>query len=960
MNIEGLSVKQLYDNHQGKVSDKWLLYLEEYDRLFLPYRENAVNFLEIGVQNGGSLEIWAKYFGTGKNIVGCDVNATCAGLKYDDPRIQVVVGDINSDVTEKAIKSFADAYDIVIDDGSHRSGDIVRSFCRYFRLLKHGGLYVVEDLSCSYWQKYEGGLYDPYSSISFFKRIVDCVNHEHWGIEKTRAELIHGFGERYGVAACDELLGTVHSVEFLNSLCIVRKRDGAMNNLRDRVVVGQAAMVSPEVAALSGLSMSENQCDNPYSSISGNIEERYVEVSGELAEVKEQLQQYRARVVGLEKTVDDQCGTISSLYHKTETGEKQLATALDELSEKQLVLQGMIDSLSWQFTKPARKLLKSIRKRTKKVRKYVFRKEDTAGNEGSNPLKHEQDYGKWVELYGQLTSRDRDNIAGRIALFPRKPLISVLMPVYNTPEDYLEEAIRSVINQLYPNWELCIADDHSDDERQRQIIRKYAERDGRIRYLFRQENGHISVASNSTLEMATGDYVVLLDHDDVLSVDALYRVAKEIVEHPDVCIIYSDEDKLDISGSRCDPYYKPRFNYNLLLSQNYLAHLIGYRTSELRAVGGFREGYEGSQDYDLCLRVVERVSHRHIRHIPRVLYHWRIHKNSMANPGNAKPYAHQAAQRAINEHLERMHIRGEVLDAPEALGMNRVRYALPERRPSVDIIILTRDKAALLKRCIDSIVQKTMYSDYRIVVIDNGSEEMETHELFAVLRESPLIKIIRVDEPFNFSRLNNYAVERSTAEYVCLMNNDIKVISRDWLDEMLGHGIQEGVGAVGARLWYPDDRLQHGGVVLGIGGVAGHAFKNASKGSSFCFSRSCLQQEYSAVTGACLLVKRDHYIAIGGLDENNLAIAFNDVDFCLRLRARGLRNVWTPYAEMYHHESASRGYEDTPDKQARFQAEINYMKNKWCEELENDFSYNPNLSFEREDFALAWPPRTSV
>ncbi|HWR00322.1 MAG TPA: glycosyltransferase [Chlorobaculum sp.] len=951
----------MYDNHQGKVSDKWLLYLEEYDRQFLPYRDKAVNLLEIGIQNGGSLEIWAKYFGNGQNIVGCDVNAICAGLRYDDPRVQVVVGDINSDATEKTIISYTDAYDIVIDDGSHMSGDIVQSFCRYFRLLKDGGIYVVEDLSCSYWQKYDGGLYEPFSSISFFKRIVDSINHEHWGIEKTRAELIHGFGERYGAAVDDELLGTVHSVEFFNSLCIVRKRDGVMNYLRDRVVVGQTAMVSPEVAALSGFSIPENQCDNPYSCISGDIEERYVKVSGELAEVKEQLQQYRERVAGLEKTIDDQSGTISSLYHKTETGEKQLATALDELREKQLVLQGMIDSLSWQVTKPVRKLLKSIRKRTKKVRKYVFRNEETAtGNEGSNPVKDEQDYAKWVELYGQLTSRDKANIAGRIALFSRKPLISVLMPVYNTPEDYLEEAILSVINQLYPNWELCIADDHSDDERARKIIRKYADRDSRIRYLFRKENGHISAASNSTLEMATGDFVVLLDHDDVLCPDALYRVVKEIVEHPDVCIIYSDEDKLDLSGNRCDPYYKPAFNYNLLLCQNYLAHLIGYRTSEVRAVGGFREGYEGSQDYDLCLRVVERVGKRHIRHIPRVLYHWRIHKNSMANPGNAKPYAHLAARRAINEHLERMHIRAEAVDAPEAPGMSRVRYALPEIKPSVDIIILTRDKAEMLKKCIDSIVQKTIYTNYRIVLVDNGSGEMETHELFAVLRESPLISIIRVDEPFNFSRLNNYAVERSTAEYVCLLNNDIKIISRDWLDEMVGHAIQEGVGAVGARLWYPDDRLQHGGVVLGIGGVAGHAFKNASKGSSSCFSRSCLQQEYSAVTGACLLVKRDHYIAVGGLDENNLAIAFNDIDFCLRLRACGLRNVWTPYAEMYHLESASRGYEDTPDKQARFCAEVNYMKQRWAHELQNDYSYNPNLSIEKEDFALAWPPRTSV
>ena len=654
---------------------------------------------------------------------------------------------------------------------------------------------------------------------------------------------------------------------------------------------------------------------------------------------------------------DELVKTLSEAVAERDREIGRLNPALQDQAQKsaelEYALNKMSNSSSWRMTKPIRKLTNSVRKRGRKLRR-LFSGQSSQSAIDVDPKGN--DYQQWIADFDMLDEKKRQKIQTEIKGMKNPPVISILMPVYNPQSVFLDEAISSVRNQLYPHWELCIADDCSRPEI-RALIKKYAIRDKKIRYVFRAENGHISQASNSALELVSADYTALLDHDDLLTPDALYWIAREIINHPDAALFYSDEDKVNEQGKRCDPYFKCDFNYNLLLSHNMISHLGVYKTGLLRELGGFRKGFEGSQDYDVALRMIEKLESRQIRHIPKVLYHWRIHKNSTASSADTKPYAHNAALTAINEHLQRMKVRATAEPSPEIPGFNRVHYNLPAEPPAVEIIILTRDKPALIKTCIESILERTTYSNYSITIVDNGSREKETLELFSVWEKHPRIAVVRDDTPFNFSKLNNRAVDGSDKEFVCLMNNDIEVISPDWLDEMVAHALQPGVGAVGARLWYPNETLQHGGVILGVGGLAGHAAKHLKRGEFGYFGRPCLQQEFSAVTAACLLVQREHYRSVEGFDETHLTVAFNDVDFCLKLREKGLRNLWTPYAELYHHESASRGNEDTPEKQARFQKELAYMIKRWAKELHHDPAYSPNLTLEKDDFSLAWPPR---
>ncbi|NTW51413.1 MAG: glycosyltransferase family 2 protein [Chlorobiaceae bacterium] len=565
--------------------------------------------------------------------------------------------------------------------------------------------------------------------------------------------------------------------------------------------------------------------------------------------------------------------------------------------------------------------------------------------------KADNNYEKWIGLY------DRNDYANMPEI-ENGPLLSIIMPVYNPQIGYLEQAIQSVVGQVYKNWELCIADDKSDKEACIKVIEGYAKKDDRIKYLLRSENGHISAASNSAISIATGQYIVLLDQDDCIHPMALYYVAKEILEYPESAIIYSDEDKIGVDGKRCGPYFKCAFNYDLFLSHNLISHLGVYSRKIVDEVGGFRIGLEGSQDYDLALRCIERIDEKQIRHIPRVLYHWRMHENSTSTNVRSKPYAYLAARRAIGDHLCNMGVSAKVEPAPEARGACRVRYLLKDKHPSIEIVVLTRDRADLLSMCIYSVLKKTRYDNYCITIVDNGSLEPGTFELFENLKHDDRINVVRRAEPFNFSKLNNYAVGRSKSDYVCLLNNDVEVIDGDWLTEMLSHAIQDKVGAVGARLWYPDDTLQHAGVILGIGGIANNAHHKLPKGYGGYFGRAVLQQSYSAVTGACLMVSRLLYEEVGGLNEDELGVAYNDVDFCLKILAKGYRNVWTPYAELYHHESASRGREIYPEEVDRLNNESLYMKKHWGKILKNDPAYSPNLTDRNMHFSYAWPPRT--
>ena len=565
------------------------------------------------------------------------------------------------------------------------------------------------------------------------------------------------------------------------------------------------------------------------------------------------------------------------------------------------------------------------------------------------------DYTEWVRRYDTMTDEKRADIQKNIEKMERLPLISVVMPTYNPNPIWLEEAIVSVQNQLYSNWELCIGDDASTDEDVKKVLEKFVREDERIKVVFRKENGHISAASNSALELATGDWVALLDHDDLLPEHALFWVADAINKDPEVRLIYSDEDKLREGLGRCEAYFKSDWNIDLFYSHNMFSHLGVYQKLLLDEVGGFRLGMEGSQDYDLALRCIERINTSQIYHIPRILYHWRVHSESTAGGGEAKPYAMLAGERALNEHFERTGIKGNI----EFIGAGyRAHYDIPSKPPLVSLIIPTKNGLAFLRQCVESILEKTTYQNYEIMIVDNDSDDAETLEYLSVLSDNPKVRVLKDDRPFNFSAINNHAVTQAKGELIGLINNDIEVITPDWLSDMVGIARQEGVGAVGACLWYPNDTLQHGGVITGLGEdrVAGHAHIEFPKGHSGFFGRMMLISSFSAVTAACLLIRKDTYQLVGGMNED-LKVAHNDVDFCLKVREAGYRNIWTPFAELYHYESATRGYEDSPEKNKRFLEEVLYMKEKWGDQLLNDPAYNPNLTLDAGNFGLAWPPR---
>lgn len=565
------------------------------------------------------------------------------------------------------------------------------------------------------------------------------------------------------------------------------------------------------------------------------------------------------------------------------------------------------------------------------------------------------DYVKWIEKFDCLTHDDLNQLKNNMAEFLCQPKISIIMPTYNSNIKWLSEAIQSVQNQIYTNWELCIADDASSDVNVRKLLSSFMVQDNRIKVVFREQNGHISVASNSALAIATGEWVGLLDHDDLLTKDALYHVVKCINDKDDVALIYSDEDKVTEEGVRTNPYFKPDWNYDLFLSHNLICHFSVYKRDMLRVIGGFRVGYEGAQDYDLALRCVEMLQSHQIQHIPKILYHWRACAGSTALANNEKNYAVDAGEKALDDYFVNNNIKATAEKLP--FGMYRTHYKLPENIPLVSLIIPTYNAFELVKQCVNSILNKTSYQNFEIIIVDNNSDDETSIQYFREVESNPKIRVIEYNKPFNYSAINNFAVSHAKGDFVVLVNNDIEVISENWLTEMLSIGLQPNIGAVGARLFYPNNTIQHAGVIVGLGGVAGHAYKDFTRDDYGYFGRAQLTQSLSAVTAACLLIKKSVYEEVNGLDEENLKIAFNDVDFCLKVRDAGYRNVWTPYAELYHHESATRGYEDTPEKQARFSSEVIFMQTKWGDLLFKDPAYNPNLTLEHGDFSLAWPPR---
>ena len=569
------------------------------------------------------------------------------------------------------------------------------------------------------------------------------------------------------------------------------------------------------------------------------------------------------------------------------------------------------------------------------------------------------DYVDWLRRNARFGPAQLASLERQLSGMAHQPLVSIVMPAYNSDPRFLREAVDSVCEQVYPHWELLVVDDASDAPATRALLNQLEGLDARVRVLYRKENGHISAASNTALAAARGEWVGFLDHDDRLAPDALFRVVAEIEAAPDAGLIYSDEDKISESGDRYEPYFKPDWNPDLLRSQNYINHFSVFRKTLVDAVGGLREGFEGAQDYDLVLRVTERLESRAIRHIPRVLYHWRAVEASTARAGEAKPYAVEAARRALQEHLDRTgHTGATVLPAPGFEGIWwRVRYTLPSPAPRVSVIMPTRNGLKVLMDAVASVLDEADYPDVELILVDNASDDPATLRYLDFLQQDARVKVVRDERPFNFSQLNNDAVPYATGSVLVFLNNDVKARDRDWLRELVSHASRPAVGMVGASLLYADDMVQHAGCILGVGGVAAHAFHLQPGGTPGYMGRGALIQNYSAVTAACVAMRRTVFDEVGGFDAEKLKVAFNDIDLCLKVLDAGYRNVWTPYARLYHFESVSRGYEDTPEKQERFRSEVRAMRQRWGELLDADPAYNPNLSLDDAQFRLARKPR---
>lgn len=559
-----------------------------------------------------------------------------------------------------------------------------------------------------------------------------------------------------------------------------------------------------------------------------------------------------------------------------------------------------------------------------------------------------RDYSDFCLRMKSFVEQYCSNFSNRLSKLERRPLISILLPIYDPDPKWLRAAIESVIEQIYPDWELCLADDCSSDPRIRRLIEDYNKKHDKIRVVFREQNGHISEASNSALAVATGEYVALLDHDDYLPKHALARVIDCINDHPETDIIYTDEDKIDEIGNRSQPHFKSDWNPDLLLGQNYISHLGIYRRSALQEIGGFRVGFEGAQDWDLVLRLSTRVPASRIRHIPEVLYHWRSISGSTAIDIDEKSYAHEAARKALKDYFRARNIDASL----EAVDRFYWRPVYKHSTPSVAIIVPTRDRADLLKTCIESIQTTTNYPHYRIVIADNESTDPETLEYLEKAEQSG-DETIRIPGEFNFSRINNLAISSIDEEIICLLNNDTRVINESWLNELVMHAVRPSIGPVGAKLLFPHDHVQHAGIVLGIGGICSEAFKFIHKSDDGHIHRAFLVGNYSAVTGACMVMRKSVWREVGGFDEQNTPNAYSDVDFCLRCSENGYRSVFTPFAQLTHEQSASRGPENSP----AFDDAVSYMKKRWGDKIARDPYYNPNLSLEHENFTLSFPPR---
>lgn len=553
------------------------------------------------------------------------------------------------------------------------------------------------------------------------------------------------------------------------------------------------------------------------------------------------------------------------------------------------------------------------------------------------------------EVWMRLNDPSKEELEEqRKTKFKINPKISILVPMYNTPIKFFQELVEYLIKQTYTNWELCLAD---GSPKKNEKLEEICKQDKRIHYHYTGKNLGISGNTNEALKMATGDYIALLDHDDLLPLNSLYEIVKAINEDPEVEFIYTDEDKITtMDKPRFDPHFKPDFAIDTLRSNNYICHFSVFRKDLMEKLGGFRSKYDGAQDYDIIIRMAEEA--KHIKHIPKILYHWRVHELSTAKAGgDAKPYAFEAGIPVLEDHLKRMGLEGTVTHGT-TLGTYQIDYQV-KNQPKVTILIPNRNETKTLKVCIESILEKTTYPNYEIVIIENNSTQKEIFKSYKKLEENEKVRVIYYPEKgFNYSKIINYGVKNTDGDYIVQLNNDTELITPDWLEKMVGMNQREDVGAVGVKLYYPDETIQHAGTIIGVYGVAGHVFRGIYKKAHGYFARESHIQNLSAVTAACIMTKRSLYEEIGYMDEK-FAVAFNDIDFCLKIIEAGKLIIYNPFVEFIHYESKSRGTEDTPEKKERFQHEIELFNQKWgAYKKKGDPYYNINLRLDSDQYEI--------
>ncbi|WP_428391957.1 glycosyltransferase [Lichenicoccus sp.] len=1011
--------------------------------------------LEIGIQNGGSLTLWAQYFGAATVLVGCDVNPACAELRYDDPRVHVVVGDANSDDTAAQIDEISAGFDLVIDDGSHRSSDIIRSFARYFPKLGDDGLFVAEDLHCSYWTEYEGGLFDPWSSVSFFKRLADILNHEHWGVPHARSEILSSFNDRYGVALSDATLAQIHSVQFLNSICVVRKRPSADNVLGPRVVEGREEVAERLLARSGSVSVPADQGANPWSALPLPEDElvglRHAKAEQErvlgeqarildeqariireqtplVSELKRLLDAHareldkqsriipeqalhisqQERLLGEQASALDAQSLIADRLRRTvavRAGQLQIAQEFSRKLEiraaaaeaataaltsrigeferhvaalsagyiaersageaRQALLDAVWRSTSWRVSGPIRwvglqiqrgrrtvGLASRLAARPGGVPRLVRGSIRVLGRYGLSGLRttlrgyergvslppsppplltvspgaalHNEDpyeviaRGIFAEQQAELS---HETAARVIDGFTHRPLISVLMPVYRTPVQWLRRAIESLQEQYYDDWELCAVDDRSPGSEQRDLLREFAAADPRVRTAVMERNGGISAASNLALQMAQGEFIALLDHDDELTPDALLRMVEAINRQPDADFIYSDECKIDDTPTRrlfhfvFKPDWSPEIMFNCMLT----SHLTIYRSTLVEQLGGFRSAYDFSQDYDLALRVSEAA--RHIVHVERVLYFWRAIPGSAAS--GDKVDARVSNIGALNAALQRREIPGQATPLHYA---NCVRIAVPADDTMVSIIIPS-DSLQNLRLALQAIRTGTDYANYEVVVVCNGPLAARLADEF----DWGALIFAPYDKPYNFSDKCNEGAKAATGDVVVFYNDDVFPLQRDWIERLVEYLWVPGVGGISPKLLHANDTIQYAGMISGTPGLCGTAYNNvpADAPDSFLTMHKYVRN-VSILSGACCALRKDVFWQVGGFDADNTPDAHSDLDLSYKVTEAGLRCVYTPHALLRHIGNHSWGAKRRKDRADAF------MLRRWGGQLSKD------------------------